>query len=197
MGTTWWHRIGVAALGAWAIGSTATASPSNTGPDFSPRFRWGISGGGGPALGAYSGGVGVIDARFGVQLSEFFGVYGQPAVLFGGALEADVSGATSTGFGFFGLGALAEVDPVDFFYLAAGPELVSGGFASTSAGESGGSVSADVGAYFGVTTRAGFALGTMSATRRSAFTIGVDAHFVFLPGGTFIAPMVALGYDAF
>src|SRR5215510_1504501 len=37
------------------------------------RFRWGISAAGGPMVGAYSGGAGGIDARFGMQLSNMIG----------------------------------------------------------------------------------------------------------------------------
>lgn len=161
------------------------------------RFRWGIAANGGPMMGAYSGGAGGIDARFGMQLSSLLGLYAQPVLLLGAGASADVSGASATGLALYGVGAIVDATLADLFYVAGGPEVLAGGVGSASANSAGGqSASAASGAFFSMAGRAGVAFGSKRPERRKAFTLGLDMHVLFSGGATFM-PMVALGYEAF
>jgi len=164
------------------------------------RFRWGISGAGGPLMGGYSGGAGGITTRFGYQVDSLLGFYGEPLLLVGAGASADVEGASATGIALYGLGAMADITLGNFFYLAAGPEVLLGaiGEATAAAGTGTGTASAEAatGPFFSLGTRAGFALGSVSPTRRSAFTIGLDMHVVFADEVA-IMPLIALGYESF
>lgn len=168
---------------------------------FARRFRWGITGGGGPMVGGYSGfGVG-LEARFGMQFTPLLGVYAQPTLLAGAGARADIDSAEATGVALYGLGVLAEADLMDLFFVGAGPELLGGGFASAqvSASESGanGNLEAATGPFFGVATRAGLVLGSSSPTHRGGFSLGIDWHFLFVSDDVLMMPMVFLGYDSF
>lgn len=160
------------------------------------RFRWGISGAGGPLMGGYSGGAGGIDARFGWQFDSLFAVYAQPALLLGAGASANVEGASATGLALYGFGALADVTLGDLFYVAAGPELLFGGIGEASATSTSASASGDTGPFFAMAARAGFAFGSKRPDRRSAFTIGLHMHAVFANEAAFM-PLVALGYESF
>lgn len=161
------------------------------------RFRWGISGAGGPLMGGYSGGAGGITTRFGYQVDSLLGFYGEPLLLVGAGASADVQGASATGIALYGLGAMADITLGDFFYLAAGPEVLLGAMGEVQAGAAGtGSVEAATGPFFSLGTRAGFALGSVQPNCRSAFTIGLDMHVVFA-SEVAIMPLIALGYEAF
>ena len=161
------------------------------------RFRWGISAAGGPMMGAYSGGAGGIDARFGMQLSNMFGLYAQPVFMAGAGASANANGASATGVALYGAGVMADATFADMFYVAGGPELLAGGV-GTAAATSGGasSASATTGPFFSLAGRAGLALGSYRADRRRAFTLGLDMHVVFA-GGAAVLPMLALGYEAY
>jgi hypothetical protein len=161
------------------------------------RFRWGISGAGGPMVGAYSGGAGGIDARFGMQLSNMFGVYAQPILMVGAGASADANGASATGLALYGASLVADATFLNMFYVAGGPELLAGGV-GTAAASSGGvaSASASTGPFFSLAARAGLALGSYRPERRSAFTLGIDMHVIFA-GGAAVLPMLALGYEAY
>ena len=180
---------------AGAAGAEAAPAEEST------RFRWGISGYGGPLLGGLSGGAGGVDARFGAQISNMFGVYAQPMFLVGAGASSSVSGASASGVGLFGTGVLADATFSDLVYVAAGPELLLGGMAGTGAsvGPGGTTVSAaaSTGPYFSVAARAGLALGSAKPERRKAFTIGLDLRLIFNPGDPLIVPCLALGYEAF
>lgn len=160
------------------------------------RFRWGISGAGGPLMGAYSGGAGGITTRFGWQVDSLLGFYGEPLLLVGAGASADVEGASATGIALYGLGAMADLTLGDFFYLAAGPELLLGAIGEAETSTTGASAEASTGPFFSLATRAGFALGSVRPNRRSAFTIGLDMHVVFA-SEVAIMPLIALGYEAF
>jgi len=160
------------------------------------RFRWGISGAGGPLMGGYSGGAGGITTRFGWQLDSMLGFYGEPLLLVGAGASADIDGASATGIALYGLGAMADITLGDFFYIAAGPEVLLGAIGEAEAGTAAASADAATGPFFSLATRAGFALGSVRPNRRSAFTIGLDMHVV-LANEVAIMPLIALGYEAF
>lgn len=188
-----------------ASAQPAEASSDKAEPPASPeaesasesRFRWGINAAGGPMLGAYSGGAGGIDARFGMQLTNMFGVYAQPIFVAGASVSANTSGASATGLALYGAGIMADATFMNMFYVAGGPEFLGGAVASATA-TSGGSSSASggTGPFFSLAGRAGLALGSYRADRRSAFTLGLDMHVIFA-GGTVVLPMLALGYEAY
>jgi hypothetical protein len=161
------------------------------------RFRWGISGAGGPILGAYSGGAGGIDARFGMQMSQLLGLYAQPILLAGAGVSADAKGASATGLALYGIGAMVDTTLANLFYVAAGPELLFGGVGTAAASATGAArASASTGPFFSLAARTGFAFGSARPDRRKAFTLGLDMHVVFA-GGAAVLPMLGLGYEAF
>lgn len=161
------------------------------------RFRWGIAANGGPMMGAYSGGAGGLDARFGMQLSSLLGLYAQPRLMVGAGASADANGASATGLALYGMGAMVDATLADMFYVAGGPEVLIGGVGSaTASNNAAGSASASSGAFFSMAGRAGLALGSTGPARRRAFTLGLDMHVMFAGGTTFF-PMVALGYESF
>lgn len=154
-----------------------------------PRFRWGISGVGGPMLGQLDGGVGGVDARFGVQLNERLGIYGQPVGLVG----AGASAGSASGLALAGVGALADFTFADMFYLAIGPELVYGGLAAATTTTG----TAAAGGFFSVAARGGVVLGPKRPEKRSGFQLGLDARMVVTPSGVVVMPLLALGYEAY
>ena len=179
----------------------AAAEPSAAEPaQPESRFRWGISGAGGPLVGGYSGGAGGLDARFGLQLDSLLAIYGQPVLLVGAGAKADLEGASATGLAMYGVGALADVTLANLFYAAAGPELLFGaiGEAEASATSAGASASASgaTGPFFSIALRTGLALGSVEPNRRQAFTVGLDMHVV-LANEAAILPMLALGYESY
>jgi hypothetical protein len=169
---------------------TAEAAPSES------RFRWGISGAGGPLMGGYSGGAGGIDARFGMQLDSLLGIYAQPMLLLGAGVTADAEGASASGVALYGVGVLADVTLADLFYAGLGPELLLGAIAEAEANSTTSSASGATGPFFSLALRTGFAFGSVRPTRRHAFTVGLDMHMVFA-NELAVMPLVALGYEAF
>lgn len=193
-------RDPAAAAPAAPVTAPAPAAPESTAdePQEKARFRWGISAVGGPLFtGGGSGGVGGIDARFGVQINNLIGVYGQPVLLIGAGADSGVSGASASALVAAGLGALADFTFSDLFYVAVGPELISAAGGSSSVGTAGSTASAYEGTFFSVAARAGLALGSMKPERRKAFTIGLDFRTIFTTGDPTITPLLALGFDSF
>lgn len=169
------------------------------------RFRWGISGFGGKYfVNGTGGGIGGIDARFGVQIDNMIGVYGSPILLLGAgaAVSNSATGASTSvsAVALYGIGALADFTFSDMFFVAAGPELLRGAAAqaATQADANGASASAsgEAGTFFGIEARAGLALGSIKPNKRKAFTIGLDLHAIFTSKVT-VVPLLALGYDMF
>jgi hypothetical protein len=166
------------------------------------RFRWGISGFGGKYfVGGQSGTLYGIDMRFGAQINQMFAVYGSPIILGGAGVSGTNSSTGSTAsvnaFALYGIGALFDVTLEDMVYLAAGPEVLSGGGGGINAKSDGsGNVSAEAGTFLGVEGRAGLAFGSIKPARRKCFTIGVDLHAVFM-NKTVVFPVLTLGYDSF
>lgn len=161
------------------------------------RFRWGLSGFGGPLVGPLSGGAGGLDARFGAQINHLVGVYGQPVLLLGAGADSSVNGASASGVALYGVGALVDVTLANIIYIAAGPELLHGGMGSSSVALTGSKAAGSTGPYFSVAGRAGLLLGSMKPERRKAFHIGLDFRMVMNPGDPLVLPMLALGYEAF
>lgn len=163
----------------------------------SGRFRFGVSGMGGPMLGAFSGGAGGVDLRFGWQLNNSYGIYAQPLFAVAAGAAADNSTASASAAVLAGTGALFEWNPINLVYLAGGVEILSGAFGSASVDANGGSAKAATGPFFSIPLRAGLALGSNQPNRRKAFTIGLDGHIIITGEGPVILPLIALGYDAF
>jgi hypothetical protein len=175
----------------------AEAAAEAKSPEVFPRYRWGISAVGGPLLGVASGGIGGVDARFGSQINNLFGVYAQPVALLGGGVNANVSGASATGVVLGGVGVLADVTFLDMFFIAAGPELMGGVTGSGSSGTAGTSASGSSGAFFSIATRAGVNFGSTKPEKRQGFSLNLDFRTVFTPGDPLLIPALALGYDSF
>lgn len=165
------------------------------------RFRFGVSGMGGPMMGAYEGGAGGIDLRLGYQINNTFGIYAQPVGLVGVGASVDADEARASALALAGVGLLFEVTPINLFYFALGPEYLTGAVGTASASASSTSAGAEAraatGPFLSIAGRAGLALGSSKPNRRNAFTIGLDARVVFAPGGPAILPLLALGFDAF
>lgn len=178
-------------------GTPAEAPAKPKTEEESARFRWGISGYGGPLSGGLSGGAGGIDTRFGAQITNMFGVYAQPMLLLGAGANASATGASASGIALYGVGVLGDVTLADLIYLAAGPELLFGAMGAASASTTGASASGSTGPYLSLAARAGLALGSVKPNRRKAFTIGLDLRTVLNPGDPVITPCLALGYDSF
>lgn len=160
------------------------------------RFRWGISGAGGPLAGGYSGGAGGITTRFGWQVDSLLGFYAEPLLLVGAGASADVEGASATGLALYGFGAMADVTLADMFYVAAGPEILLGAIGEAEASSTSASAEGATGPFVSLATRAGFAFGSVRPNRRHAFTVGLDMHVV-LANEVAILPLIALGYEAY
>ncbi|MFO0676583.1 MAG: hypothetical protein U0169_08620 [Polyangiaceae bacterium] len=151
------------------------------------RFRWGIAPAGGVLLAnglAYAGGG--LDLRFGAQITEKFGLYAQPTLLFATAS----SGGTTVGALLAGTAVVADVTLADTLLLGAGPEILAAGVAAGPAG-------ATAVPVFSVATRAAVVLGPKRADKRHGFMIGADVRFLFAGGTPFVAPMLGIGYETF
>lgn len=158
------------------------------------RFRWGISGFYGRYFyGGQNGGFGGIDTRFGAQLNDHLALYGAPILGFGSSTS--YNGMSTSGLVLFGAGFLADYTADNMFFVAGGPEFLLGGGASSSV-VTDGTTSVELGSYLGLEARAGIALGSVHPWRRSAFTMSLDFHAVFMSKPTVI-PMITLGYDSF
>jgi hypothetical protein len=174
--------------------------------EFRGRFRWGITPMGGPIVGSLSGGAGGLDARFGMQVSNLFGLYAQPVAAFGitsisqpgNAVEPAVS--TTSGLTYYGVGALADFTFFDTLFLAAGPEVLSLSISgtTTTVGNQLYSLPGVSQTDFAIAGRVGIVIGKKRPTRRKGFTLAIDAHTIFPQGGSvFSTPMLALGYESF
>lgn len=150
---------------------------------------------GGPLAGSVSGGVGGLDLRFGAQINNMLGVYGQPVLLLGAGASSSASGVDATAFAMYGVGVLGDITLADFIYLAAGPELARAALAEAKT--STGTARAFSGAYLSIATRAGLALGSVRPNKRKAFIIGLDMRVMFTPGDPLLTPCLALGYESF
>ncbi len=100
--------------------ATTTVAPAPTGKPTSasgadgPRFRFGISAGGGFLAGPVSGGYGGGDLRLGVQVNDLVAVYAQPQLGYYGADGSSIGG------GLLGATAIVDVTLIDRFFVGAG-----------------------------------------------------------------------------
>jgi hypothetical protein len=148
--------------------------PAKVQEDF-PRWRWGVSGLGGPFYaGSETGGFGGIAARTGLQAGNAIAIYVQPFALLGRGTSSGLAAAA-------GIGVLADVTIADLVYLAVGPELFG----------------VSDGPRVSFVSRAGIALGSTKPDRRSALVIGLDLRLVATPGGPASIPLLSVGYEAF
>ena len=159
--------------GSTPIGSPA-ANPDRVSTRAEPvRFRFGFSLNGGGAVGSASGPVIGAALRFGAQLHRMFGLYYQQSP--NAFLVATNDGIAA---GFLDTNALlASFTFVDPLEISVGPSLdylAVGGCSTDGCG-------AASGTHFGVHGRVALHLGGRNPEngRRSAFTIGLDAHPIF------------------
>jgi len=193
--------------------TAASEAPQEDGEN-QGRFRWGISGLGGPYMGAYKGGAGGLDLRFGWQLNDNIGIVAQPHLALGFGAQSDENSASISATALSGVGGLADYTVADFFYAGAGLGVSTGGFASGSISSSSGSAQVADGPFFDVPFRIGIALGSKKPSRRNAFTIGINGHLLFVSSdvstaqsdgtvtnekklGVVALPLISLGYESF
>jgi hypothetical protein len=122
-----------------------------------------------------------VDARFGAQLNNMFGVYAQPTL---GYYTANAGGALAAG-GLLGVALVADATFIDRFFVGAGlgytiynnpsgltPILRVGGYPLMSRSD--------------------------EKARRKGLMLGVDLRFTKLEGlKTIVMPTFNLGYEAF
>lgn len=169
--------------------------------EYFPRFRWGIWAIGGPYFyGGAGGGAGGINVRLGVAINELFSVYGQATGLLGGGGGVSLATGTTSASALVAanVAAMADLTLGNLFFIAAGPELVSGVVGSTRIDPKTSKEQGAAGAFFGITARTGLALGnTHDPRQRRAFTFGLHMEIILTPFDPIIAPMIGLGYDQF
>jgi len=165
----------------WADDSSPTDEPVLNAPQ-PIRFRFGVDG----AIGYFTPGEALDfgpSAQLGVQLNRNFGLYADLGYVAGVGLGVNLSGngasVSSSGVGYFHIGALAEGDFGPFF-LAGGPMFADGGWGAVNQGaDAAGNVTqyavAAGGAMPGLDLRAGFNLGRQRpGGRRSGFAMGIE-----------------------
>ena len=165
--------------------ATTTAAPaapekptSATGADV-PRFRFGISAGGGFLAGPVSGGYGGGDLRLGFEVNNLIGVYAQPQLGYYGADGFSIGG------GLVGASAIVDVTLVDRFFVGAG-----GGYAILN-NPSGPELHFRFGGY-PVMAR------STKGMNRKGLSLAVDLRMFFVDGyDMFVSPTLNIGYEAF
>ena len=169
------------------------------------RFRGGISGAFGGIFGSsdpisYSGFLGGVDGRMGVQINNLIGVYADPHLSFGSISQTLTLGASevSASEGWLDVAATGVVDVtlVDRFFVGAGAGVAAHAPTCTNCnGLAGAVLHFRLGGY-PIMSRGD------DGIRRKGLTIGGDLRVNFLSGTggysiTMIQPMVTLGYEAF
>jgi hypothetical protein len=193
--TAYIEADGVGADVLIAVPAPATAGGAR--PDLPPaqeasdgaRFRGGVSvGGGGLFVSSFSGGMGGVDARLGVQVNNLVGVYAQPYFSIGGVSLDDGSFV-----GNFYAGSIVMVDFtfIDRIFVGVG----GGGGLNGGIGGGGyvvgeGQLHLRVGGY-PVLTRGD------NGIRRKGLMLGADLTVHFAGGSPAIQPMASIGYEAF
>ncbi|MCA9575635.1 MAG: hypothetical protein R3B40_31370 [Polyangiales bacterium] len=173
---------------AWDPPQTVETSPTFAAPaaaDYGPRFRFGVSGGGGAefvdGLSAWMVGV---DFRIGLQINEMIAIYAQPHLSFGkfGGTGSGLAGTTGT----FAVAAMVDLTFSDMF-------AVAGGFGYGVFNNPSGPMLALRGAFYPLSNR------DEVSGRRRALSVGVDLRTVFLgsPYGTGVHLLATVGYEAF
>ncbi len=161
------------------------AAPAALAVQDGPRFRWGISGGGGiESVSVVSGAMFGADCRLGLQLNDLLGFYAQ-AHLSLGSLSGEAGGIGITGFtGTFTAAGIAEVTLMDRFFAGAG---VGYGVLNNPSGFM---FQARVGGY-PLMSRA------INGIRRKGLMVGADLRTIFVNGATGILVLGSIGYEAF
>jgi hypothetical protein len=157
-----------------------------------PRLRAGLSGVGGGFVGAVHGGLGGIEPRIGLQISDMFAVLIQGQGLIG--QFAPNGDDRVAGFAFHS--AMFELTAGDMFQLAAGPSLDFVWGCSESRDQV---ACSRGGAYVGANFRAAIIVGGRHDTGwRDGFTISVDAHPTLLDDGEWSTVLLlGLGVDLY
>lgn len=165
--------------------ATTTVAPAPTGKPTSasgadrPRFRFGISAGGGFLAGPVSGGYGGGDLRLGVQVNDLVGVYAQPQLGYYGVDGVSIGG------GLVGASAIVDVTLIDRFFVGAG-----GGYAILN-NPSGPELHFRFGGY-PVMAR------STKGLNRKGLSLAVDLRMFFVDGyDMFVSPTLNIGYEAF
>jgi len=149
------------------------------GPVNTPRFRFGISGGGGFLTGPVSGGYGGVDLRLGVQVNDLLGIYVQPQLGYYGADGYSIGG------GLAGFSGVAEVTLIDRIFVGAG-----GGLAVLN-NPSGPEAHFRVGGYPVMKRSA-------KGVTRKGLSLAIDLRLFFVSGfDVFVSPTFNIGYEAF
>jgi hypothetical protein len=157
--------------------STASAQEAD-----GPRFRGGISaGGGGLFFSGYTFGLGGIDGRLGVQINNLLGVYAQPYVSFG---SGNISGATGL-TGTAGTNLMVDFTFIDQIFVGAG-----GGGGIIGTGVPAGQLHLRAGGY--PLMRRGD-----NGIRRRGLMLGADMSVHFASGVKLLQPMLSIGYEAY
>lgn len=158
----------------------ADADDSATEDKDEPRFRGGISGGGGALIwNGNAAGLGGIDGRVGVQIMDLLGVYAQPHIALGygsGAFAGSLGGTVVVDFTF-----------IDRIFVGVGG---GGGLVQFGGTEAAGMLHVRAGGYPAL----GFG---DDGIRRKGLMIGADVIVHFASGQVLPSPMVSIGYEAF
>jgi hypothetical protein len=145
------------------------------------RFRGGVSAGaGGMFISDYSGFLGGVDGRLGLQINDLIGVYAVPHLSFGPVSVGSVSSA----IGVFSATGVVDATFIDHIFVGAG-----GGFGVVN-NPSGPVVHFRAGGY----PLMGHG---DDGIRRKGLMVGADVRLYVLSGATVMQVMGGLGYEAF
>jgi hypothetical protein len=202
--------------------------PAAVSPESAGRVRWGVN----AQLGTLIPGPMVafgVDGRVGWTFNRMFALYGTfgyaAGAWIGGSFSGSGGSVTASGLGNWYLGVNGEMNLGDLFFVAAGPGIGSGGWATVGVGaDSSGSATQRATAASGILPsldlKLGFGFGKRNPEtgRRGGFTLGIDARLLFAPNSVFaeqsasgggasqtvetrgmavgLVPMLMLGYDS-
>lgn len=166
--------------------SPTAAPPMTPAVQDGPRFRFGISGGGGgefvEGLNAWMVGV---DARIGLQINDLIGVYVQPHLSFGRFPAAASGGVPLSGStGTFAFAAMVDFTLNDLLVFGAGA-----GYGVLN-NPSGPMLAARVGAY-PIRGR------TEGTSRRKGLVVSAEMRAIFTGSITGVQAMAMVGYEAY
>ncbi len=168
------------------------------------RLRFGASAG----IGASLNPTAVVfagEGRIGWQLTQMLGAYVAVSDLggIGIGVTANSSGgsASITGIGYYRFALVGEATFFDRLFVAAGPALVDGAWASVTAGGSSTSASAGAttvqGVFPALNARLGVGFGHANDSgRRTGFNLMLDAAAIFSNGGVTLVPMLMFGFES-
>jgi hypothetical protein len=158
-------------------GAEATTANADDG-----RFRFGVAGGAG--LMSWEGPTfwyGGVDLRFGYQINDMIGIYGQPQI---GVYGGDAGGGVVGSGGLIGTSAVVDFTFADQFFVGGGL-----GYAILN-NPSGVEIHFRVGGYPIYTDK-------KDRARRKGLMLGADIRLHLVEGYTFVAPTFNIGYEAY